>query len=269
MLNELTTDQLIAGVDILDLFREVTDSEPKKRGQEYWWCCPIHNENTPSCSVNEDKQIFNCYGCGAAGSAADFLVHYHSISLHEAFNMLRDRIGGTITEAPEIRLTEKGQAAMTLKHASEIEQPYFFAEYNHVEHIHETYNGQSLIVLSDGKRPVDFVLENELRRYKKTEQGFHILGEYHENCIVTSDYIDALYLRKHADSQTMIVFAGHPAHLQFTIDTMKRKGCKRITLAVPNIWDHIRFAELCSEPMTTPAETGYWCELDRKQAVNL
>ncbi len=265
---ELTTDQLIAGTDILDLFREVT--ELKKQGKEYVCCCPIHQEKTPSCRVHPDKQLFHCYGCGAGGSAADFIVKYYNVSLHDAFNMLRDRIGGIATaDVPEVRLTEKGQAAMTMKHASVIDQPYFFSEYNHVEHIHETYNDQALVVLSDGKRPVDFILESQLRRYKRTEAGFYALGEYKENCIVCSDYIDSLYLRKHLDVDTMFVFCGHPAHLQFTIDAMKRKGCKKITLAIPNIWDHIRFSELCSEPMTTPAETGYWCELDRKQVVNL
>lgn len=31
-------------------------------------CCPIHGEVHPSCGVSSDKQVFNCFSCGASGS---------------------------------------------------------------------------------------------------------------------------------------------------------------------------------------------------------
>lgn len=265
---ELTTDQLIAGTDIVTLFGEVT--ELKKQGKEYVCCCPIHQEKTPSCRVHPDKQLFHCYGCGAGGSVADFLVSYHNVSLHEAFNMLRNRLTGiTDFKVPEVRLTEKGQTAVTMKHACEIETPYFFAEYGLVAAIHDVYKGQAFVLLSDGKKTVDHLLESELRRYKRVEPGFCVLGEYHQNAIVCTDYIDSLYLRNYVDAHTMVVFAGHPQHLQFTIDAMKRKGCKNIIATTPNIWDHIKFAETCSEKSIMPQDVGYWCERHRRQEINL
>lgn len=32
-------------------------------------CCPVHEENRPSCSVSLLKQVFSCKACGAAGDS--------------------------------------------------------------------------------------------------------------------------------------------------------------------------------------------------------
>ena len=31
----------------------------QKKGNNYWACCPFHNEDTPSFSVSSDKQMFH------------------------------------------------------------------------------------------------------------------------------------------------------------------------------------------------------------------
>ena len=45
-----------------------------RRGREYVGLCPFHDERTPSFTVNPAKRFFHCFGCGAHGDAADFLI---------------------------------------------------------------------------------------------------------------------------------------------------------------------------------------------------
>ncbi len=45
-----------------------------KKGANYWGLCPFHHEKTPSFSVNAEKQIFHCFGCGKGGGAIRFLM---------------------------------------------------------------------------------------------------------------------------------------------------------------------------------------------------
>lgn len=39
--------------------------------------CPFHQEDTPSLSVNFDKQVWYCFGCKRKGDALDFLSYVH------------------------------------------------------------------------------------------------------------------------------------------------------------------------------------------------
>ena len=65
----------------------------QKKGANYFGLCPFHNEKTPSFSVSEPKQIFYCFGCGAGGNAATFLMKYENYSFQEALETLADRAG--------------------------------------------------------------------------------------------------------------------------------------------------------------------------------
>lgn len=56
-------------------------------------CCPFHQEKTPSCSVNHEKNLFRCWGCDKAGSPIDFLVYRDGISDAEAIRRLAEMAG--------------------------------------------------------------------------------------------------------------------------------------------------------------------------------
>lgn len=60
----------------------------RKKGKEYEACCPFHAEKTPSFTVNEAKQFYHCFGCGAHGDVIDFVERYHGVERVEALNML-------------------------------------------------------------------------------------------------------------------------------------------------------------------------------------
>lgn len=60
----------------------------KKSGKNYFACCPFHGEKTPSFSVNEEKQLFHCFGCGANGDVIDFVSSYSGVEFADACEML-------------------------------------------------------------------------------------------------------------------------------------------------------------------------------------
>ncbi len=51
-------------------------------------CCPIHNESTPSFSVNIAKNIFKCFGCGAGGDGISFVQQYRRVTFLEAVEII-------------------------------------------------------------------------------------------------------------------------------------------------------------------------------------
>ena len=41
--------------------------ELKKNGKSYHGLCPFHDDTNPSLSINPDKNLWQCFGCGTAG----------------------------------------------------------------------------------------------------------------------------------------------------------------------------------------------------------
>ena len=60
----------------------------KKRGANFIARCPFHNEKTPSFVVSPAKNIYKCFGCGAAGNASKFIMEHEHLSYPEALKYL-------------------------------------------------------------------------------------------------------------------------------------------------------------------------------------
>jgi DNA primase len=56
----------------------------QKKGREWAACCPFHAEKSPSFSVNDEKQFYHCFGCGAHGDAVGFVMQIEGLSFPEA-----------------------------------------------------------------------------------------------------------------------------------------------------------------------------------------
>ena len=46
--------------------------------------CPFHQEKTPSCVISPEKNLYHCFGCGAAGSVVDWMMKTEGFSLPKA-----------------------------------------------------------------------------------------------------------------------------------------------------------------------------------------
>ncbi len=71
----------------------------KRRGNEYWGCCPFHHEKTASFSVSDEKEYYHCFGCGAHGNVFDFLQKNQGMSFIESVEYLARQAGMEIPRA--------------------------------------------------------------------------------------------------------------------------------------------------------------------------
>ncbi|MDO9527953.1 MAG: DNA primase [Syntrophales bacterium] len=65
----------------------------KKAGRNFTGLCPFHKEKNPSFTVNPDKQIFYCFGCGEGGNVFTFLMKIDNMSFPEAVRHLAGKMG--------------------------------------------------------------------------------------------------------------------------------------------------------------------------------
>ena len=70
----------------------------KQKGRTYFGLCPFHNESTPSFSVSPDKQLYYCFGCGAAGNVFSFIMQMENCDFVEALKKLAQRVNVTLPE---------------------------------------------------------------------------------------------------------------------------------------------------------------------------
>ena len=87
-------------VDASDIVDVIGSYMPLKRaGASFQALCPFHREKTPSFHVNQARQSFRCFGCGAGGGVIRFVMDYESLEFLPAVRKLAERAGITIPES--------------------------------------------------------------------------------------------------------------------------------------------------------------------------
>lgn len=90
----------------------------KKKGNRFWGLCPFHHEDTPSFSVNPEKDLFYCFGCNTGGNVFKFIMLKERLNFPEAVRYLADRSGVVIPDqqylSPEQQQKERAYQANDL-----------------------------------------------------------------------------------------------------------------------------------------------------------
>jgi DNA primase len=106
-------DDLLDRVDIVEVIdRRV---KLKKSGKNYTARCPFHDEKTPSFSVNQEKQFYYCFGCGAGGNALGFVMDYESLDFPQAVETLASSAGLEVPREPGRGGRDAGQPEQSNK----------------------------------------------------------------------------------------------------------------------------------------------------------
>ena len=78
-------------VDMAELVGAKTDL--RRVGSRWTGLCPFHDERTPSFSVDPERGLYHCFGCGVGGDAIRFVQETEALDFPEAVEALADRYG--------------------------------------------------------------------------------------------------------------------------------------------------------------------------------
>ena len=78
-------------VNIVDVIRDYIPLT--KKGKNYFGICPFHDDHNPSMSVSNEKEMYKCFVCGAAGNVFNFVKDYKHISYYDAVKEVADKAG--------------------------------------------------------------------------------------------------------------------------------------------------------------------------------
>ncbi|MFZ2054547.1 MAG: DNA primase [Candidatus Aminicenantales bacterium] len=82
-------DQIRQAADIVDIASLYTSL--KRRGRKHVGLCPFHSEKDPSFTVDSEKQLFHCFGCGVGGDVFTLVMEKENLTFPEALNYLAEK----------------------------------------------------------------------------------------------------------------------------------------------------------------------------------
>ena len=95
-----------------------------RAGREWKGCCPFHDEKTPSFYVNDQKQFYHCFGCGAHGDAISWMVDHAGLQFMDAIKELAGMAGMEVP-APDPVQAKKAEQRASLIDVTEAAQRFF------------------------------------------------------------------------------------------------------------------------------------------------
>ena len=95
----------------------------KRTGRNHLGLCPFHNEKTPSFTVNDERGLFHCFGCGAGGTVFSFLMQVDHVGFREAVESLARRANIELPRLPGDEQAERKRN--TLLDVNALARQYF------------------------------------------------------------------------------------------------------------------------------------------------
>ncbi|MTH99577.1 DNA primase [Roseibium sp. RKSG952] len=125
-------DEIRARLPLSDLVgRRVTwDRRKTQPGKgDYWACCPFHQEKSPSFHVDDRRNRYKCFGCGASGDHFRFLTETEGLSFPEAVERLAEQAGVALP-APDPQAARREKKRASLADVCELAARFFQGEFS-------------------------------------------------------------------------------------------------------------------------------------------
>ncbi|WP_417686321.1 DNA primase [Roseibium sp.] len=124
-------DEIRARISLSDLVgRRVTwDRRKTQPGKgDFWACCPFHQEKSPSFHVDDRRNRYKCFGCGASGDHFRFLTDTEGLSFPEAVERLAEQAGVPLP-APDPQAARREKKRASLAEVCEMAARFFQSEF--------------------------------------------------------------------------------------------------------------------------------------------
>lgn len=103
-------------LNIVDVLGEYIKLD--KAGANWRALCPFHNEKSPSFMVNEEKQMWHCFGCQKSGDIFGFVMEMEGLEFREALKNLADKAGVKLQNFNPQKTEEKNRTIEILELAT-------------------------------------------------------------------------------------------------------------------------------------------------------
>jgi DNA primase len=77
-------------IDIIKVASQYTNL--KKKEKRYWGLCPFHDDHIPSFTVDKERQLYHCFGCGAGGDVFTLVMEKENMTFEESVEYLYKNI---------------------------------------------------------------------------------------------------------------------------------------------------------------------------------
>lgn len=120
MISQEDINKVLDANDIVAIAHECVP-DLKQKGGRYMACCPFHKEKTPSFQIDQNKQLWHCFGCGEGGNIVNFVEKIYDMNFVEAMEFLADKANIQLkkTPGPTYNKSDKSRLMDACKYAAE------------------------------------------------------------------------------------------------------------------------------------------------------
>ncbi len=109
-------DEIRSRIRLSDLIGKAT--KIFKKGRTVKALCPFHNEKTPSFSIDDDRGLYHCFGCGMSGDHFKFIQETQNLGFIESIQFLADQLGLKLPEKEKMQTAPKNDELIDVLEAA-------------------------------------------------------------------------------------------------------------------------------------------------------
>ena len=113
LISQESIERVREATDIVEVISAHTDL--RRQGTQMMGLCPFHEERSPSFSVDPQRKVYHCFGCGVGGDVIGFVREKDGLDFTSAVELLAERYGVELQrekEDPQAEERRKRRARM-------------------------------------------------------------------------------------------------------------------------------------------------------------